>query len=125
MARYIHICPEGTVCQGLARDPFAFGLQVSPDYFKSMRLGLLDGRPFDERDRTDSPPVVIISKTIAGRYFAGANPIGRHSVVSRDKLSMEIIGAAANRKFTGLDVANGGGRSPGGALVSRPASVRP
>jgi len=104
--RFMHICPEGAVCAGLGNDPIVMWLQVSPDYFQTMRLKLIDGRPFDERDRAGSPPVVIIGTTIADRYFAGTNPIGRHIVVSRDKLAMEIVGVAADIKFTALNAPN-------------------
>jgi putative ABC transport system permease protein len=104
--RFMHVCPEGAVCEGLGKDPIVMWLQVSPDYFQTMRLHLLQGRAFDARDRAESQPVVIIPKTLADRYFKGTDPIGRHIVVSRDKLAMEIVGVAADSKFTALNAPN-------------------
>src|SRR5579872_259240 len=87
-ARFVHICPEGTVCQGFAKDPITAWRQVSPGFFRTMRTTLLRGRIFDDRDRADSMPVVIINGTIANRFFAGINPLGRHITNSRDGSSM-------------------------------------
>ena len=71
-----------------------------------MRIPLVHGRVFDELDRSDSLPVVIINKTIADRYFNGANPMGRHIVNSRDMSAMEIVGVVADVKFNTLNAPN-------------------
>jgi putative ABC transport system permease protein len=104
--RFAYVCPEGTTCQGVAKDPLAAWRQVSPDFFHTMRIPVLHGRAFDERDRADSPPVVIINQTIADRYFPGRNPIGRHLALSRDMIQMEIVGVVHDLKFVTLTAAN-------------------
>jgi putative ABC transport system permease protein len=71
-----------------------------------MRIPVLHGRVFDERDRADSPPVVIINQTIADRYFPGASPIGRHIAISRDMSRMEIVGVVHDVKFIALTAPN-------------------
>ena len=68
-----------------------------------MRIPLLHGRVFDERDRADSPPVVIINQTIADRYFPGVNPTGRHIANSRDMIPVEIVGVVPDVKFIALN----------------------
>lgn len=50
---------------------------VSPDYFHVMRIPLLRGRFFSVQDSPSSPKVAIISATLARRYFANQNPLGR------------------------------------------------
>jgi putative ABC transport system permease protein len=50
---------------------------VSPDYFRVMRIPLLQGRFFSERDSPSNPKVAIVSETLARRYFPNQNPIGR------------------------------------------------
>jgi putative ABC transport system permease protein len=50
---------------------------VSPDYFRVMRIPLLRGRVFSERDSPSNPKVAIISETLARRHFPNQNPIGR------------------------------------------------
>jgi putative ABC transport system permease protein len=51
--------------------------EVSPDYFRAMRIPLKKGRYFDERDTRSAPWVVIISETTAKRYFPNEDPIGQ------------------------------------------------
>jgi putative ABC transport system permease protein len=104
--RFIHMCAEGAPCQGVGKDPLTAWRQVSPDFFKTMRISLISGRPFDERDRSDSPQVVIINKTIADRYYPGVNPIGRHLLNSRIMVPMEIVAVAADVKYLTLNGPN-------------------
>ena len=47
------------------------------DYFKAMGIPVLQGRGFDETDRLDSRPVVIVNERFAEKYFPNANPIGK------------------------------------------------
>ena len=51
---------------------------VSPDYFRVMRIPLVQGRFFSEQDTPSNPKAAIISETLAKRYFPNENPIGRH-----------------------------------------------
>lgn len=53
---------------------FAF---VSPDYFRTMRIPLRQGRDFTVADRQNSPRVAIVNESFARRYFAGVDPIGQ------------------------------------------------
>lgn len=50
---------------------------VFPGYFESMGVTLLDGRFFDETDRADSQPVVIVDEVFAERFWPGEDPIGK------------------------------------------------
>ena len=50
---------------------------ASPGYFHVMRIPLLRGRLFSERDSPSDPNVAIISETLARRYFPNQDPIGR------------------------------------------------
>ncbi|WP_181522851.1 ABC transporter permease, partial [Pseudomonas aeruginosa] len=54
---------------------------VSPDYFQTMGIPLLKGRSFTEQDNHSAPPVVIVSQSLARRYFPGENPLGRRLTV--------------------------------------------
>ena len=50
---------------------------AAPGYFDLMRIPLLDGRDFNERDDRKSQPVMIVNQKFAKRFFHGGNPIGR------------------------------------------------
>lgn len=50
---------------------------ISPNYFQILNIGLLDGRLLTDSDGNASPRVCVISRSLAGRYFSGQNPLGR------------------------------------------------
>ena len=49
---------------------------VSPGYFDALRIPLLAGRDFTERDTRQTAQVAIVNQTFARRYFAGGDPVG-------------------------------------------------
>jgi putative ABC transport system permease protein len=57
-----------------------------------MRIPLLHGRPFDERDRLESPPVAIVNRSMAERYWPEESAIGRTIRFLHDKVDREIVG---------------------------------
>jgi predicted permease len=52
--------------------------RVSPNYFETTGMRLLEGRPFDDRDRENTPKVAIVNRTMAERYFPERSAVGRH-----------------------------------------------
>jgi putative ABC transport system permease protein len=100
--RYVFFCAEGQVCQGIGKDPIIALRQASPGFFETMRIPLLRGRTFTERDIAGAPLVVIINQTVADRYFAHQDPIGKTLQNSRDMIPLEIIGVVADVKFSSL-----------------------
>jgi predicted permease len=89
---------------------------VSPGYFKTLGIGLVQGRDFDERDAImtnepialNTPPpykVAIVNESFVKHYFGGANPIGRHIGFGGDpgtSTPIEIIGVVKDSKYTGV-----------------------
>jgi len=104
--RFIYFCPEGTVCQGLGKDPIVAVRQITPDFFRTMGIPVLRGRAFTDADAAGAQRVVIINETIAKRFFPNADPVGKHLVDSREQVPMEIVGVAGAVKFTGLNAPN-------------------
>jgi predicted permease len=51
--------------------------EVAPDYFRTMRMPLIIGREFNERDVDGAPLVAIVNETFAKYYFPNTSPIGR------------------------------------------------
>jgi predicted permease len=67
--------------------------RISPDYFKTMQIKLMAGRPFSDADKSDRPPVAIISRRFAEILMPGLDPIGRPLLRnSPPLLTWEIVG---------------------------------
>jgi putative ABC transport system permease protein len=56
---------------------FANAREITPGYFRAMKIPILRGRNFDDRDTAPAPGVGIINETMASRLFPGEDPIGR------------------------------------------------
>ena len=74
--------------------------RVSPDYFKTFGIPLLEGRTFTPQDQPATVPVIIINKTFAGRFFPNQDPIGKRVIA--DKKTFEIVGVVGNVHVYGL-----------------------
>jgi putative ABC transport system permease protein len=78
-------------------------LAVSAGYFEAMKIRVLRGRTFTERDVLDGPPVAIIDEIMARQYWPDGNPIGEHVVLGhgvgpqfQDEPPREIVGVVAS-----------------------------
>jgi len=71
--------------------------EVSPAYFDALRIPLLDGRDFTDRDDAKAARVMIVNQTFARRFFGGGNPIGRKCKVFGDLYT--IVGLAKDSKY--------------------------
>src|SRR4029079_18209164 len=60
-----------------ADDPSAHRYAVSTGYLETMRIPLLRGRQFDERDRTGAPLVALVSRAFARRFWHDEDPVGQ------------------------------------------------
>jgi predicted permease len=97
----IDVHPEG---QPERRQPQAASMDViSDDYFRVMAIPRRAGRAFTRDDRDGSPPVVVVSESIAARYFGG-KAIGRRIVIPEllfnidggKDVAAEIVGVVGN-----------------------------
>lgn len=88
--------------------PFVGFNEVSPGYFRTMRIPLKKGRYFDERDTTNAPWVVIISETTANRYFPKEDPIGQQILLHYtfnevdEERPRQIVGVVGEVKQAGM-----------------------
>src|SRR5438105_2944438 len=81
---------------------------VGGDYLSTLKVPLLRGRAFDERDTKDSPRVIIIDQAMAEQYFPGENPIGKRLGVdsgndNESNVMSEIVGVVARMRFHAID----------------------
>ena len=75
---------------------------VSPGYFETMKVAVLRGRGFDERDVSENRNVMVVNETVARQYFPGENPIGRRVGLSEGTYDVEIVGVVRDSKYTGI-----------------------
>jgi predicted permease len=71
---------------------------VSPDYFRVLRIPLLRGRVFDERDRAGAPPVAIVNETMARRAWPGQDPVGQ-LLQGRTGRPLLVVGLVRDTKY--------------------------
>lgn len=111
-------------------DKEEYSMAVSPRYFSTMRIPLLTGREFEQRDRdyhhTGPPPTVvndapalryfgnenpdsgprpaIVNQALARRYFGSENPIGKtfQTPDAEKRMTHEIIGVVGNSSYGSL-----------------------
>ena len=81
---------------------------VGGDYFSTLKVPLLRGRAFNERDTKDSPRVIIIDQAMAEQYFPGENPIGKRLGVdpgndNENYVMSEIVGVVGRMRFHAID----------------------
>ncbi len=50
---------------------------VSSEFFRTIGAKLIAGRYFTDAEDLSKPPVVIVNRTLAERYFPGEDPVGR------------------------------------------------
>jgi putative ABC transport system permease protein len=74
---------------------------VSPGYFGTLGIPLVEGREFTEADRKEAEPVVIISKSIAEQLFPGQDAINRH-IMWTDPLIKYADISPAPRRIVGV-----------------------
>jgi putative ABC transport system permease protein len=74
--------------------------RISPQYFRTMRIRHLAGRDFADDDRRDRPPVCIVSRAFARRYWPDVDPLGRR--VQRAGGLMTVVGVVDDVFDVGL-----------------------
>ncbi|HEX5731670.1 MAG TPA: ABC transporter permease [Blastocatellia bacterium] len=80
----------------------------SPDYFRTMRIPLLKGRFFDERDVAQSQSVVIVNETFARRFWPDEDAVGKRISFSRPEGPWSIIiGVVGDTRHLRLDAEAG------------------
>ena len=76
---------------------------VGPDYFRTLRIPLMAGRAFEDRDDHTAAPVAVVNNTLAQRFWAGAsNAIGKRVRIG-DGDWRTVIGVAADVKYVRIN----------------------
>jgi predicted permease len=85
-------------------DMQAFMNFLSPGYFETMNIPLLEGRDFRPGDARERPTVAIVNRRFADHYFPGQSAVGKRLGQGggpNTKLTIEIVGVVANSLYEG------------------------
>lgn len=87
---------------GAPRHVTAFNHQISPDYFRTLRIPLLAGRNFRSSDAGADISVAIVNEEFARRFGLGADVVGKQMP---DAVPITIVGMVGNVRTRGLETA--------------------
>jgi putative ABC transport system permease protein len=89
-----------------------FFKMVSPAYFHTLGMRLLQGRGFNEHDGAGAPPVTVINETMRRKYLPNQNPIGKRILIQQivpgkpqlgPEQAWEVVGVVADERVSNLD----------------------
>jgi len=96
---------EGRPAQQMSDQPEVAVRIISPGYIHALRIPLLRGRDFNDTDAAGRPATILISESMAKRFWPNENPIGKHLTTTFfPDASREIVGIVGDVKDAGLDV---------------------
>ena len=79
--------------------------ECGPNYFQTMGIPIIAGRDFTSRDSKDSPLVVIVSESLARRFWPGQNPIGKRLKYGPSESHypwMPVVGVVRDIKYLSI-----------------------
>ena len=85
---------------------FAYFVAATPGLFGTLRTRVVAGREFADTDRSDAPPVAIVSRSLARRFFPDGSAVGRRlRILNPDAAPewREIVGVVEDVRYSGLE----------------------
>jgi putative ABC transport system permease protein len=95
---------EGRASEEIGQSPCLFNV-ITPDYFKTFRIPVLQGRVFGEQDRVGAPRVAVISRSTARLFWRNESPLGSRvkspfrTSYKTDEQWIEIVGVVEDVKY--------------------------
>jgi putative ABC transport system permease protein len=101
------IMVDGRVLKTIAEAPAPKPVQVSPEYFRVMRIPIVRGRGFEPSDRVDGAMVAVVNEAMARELWPGRDPIG-HTIKmwNPDAPWATVVGVAADVRSSGYGAAS-------------------
>jgi len=86
-------------------EPSAEILTATPEFFRTMKIPIIQGRVFNERDVAGAPVVLVINQSMARRFWPGENPLGKRVTMKDwgEPLTGEVIGVVGDIRQDALD----------------------
>jgi putative ABC transport system permease protein len=104
-----------------SEDRSAYFVAATPGLFSTLRTKVVAGREFTDADRADAPPVAIVSRGLARKYFPDGSGVGRRlRVLNPDDKPRwrEIVGVVEDVRYSGLE-------DPGESSIYTPFAQTP
>ncbi len=81
--------------------PTIYTNAVGPGHFETLRIPLLVGRDFTDRDGAETPGVAIVNETLARRFWPDRNAVGQrlHPVDDANGRAIEVVGVVRDSKY--------------------------
>lgn len=102
---------QNVVVDGKEQKPYTNITRVDSGYFDVMKMPLVTGRHFDDRDTLAAPPVAIVTEAFAKAYFQTPTPIGREfhlaGRLGDPDPAYTVIGVVHDIKYEGLSEPTG------------------
>jgi len=97
------IAVEGQPIVPMADQPEIDVRVISPGYLNTMRIPLLRGRDLNDADVVGRPLVVLVSESVARRFWPNDNPIGKHVTLTfSGRAAREVVGVVGDVKEDSL-----------------------
>jgi predicted permease len=71
---------------------------VGPRYFKTLGVGVVEGREFDDHDTIDGPRVAIVNETLARHFWPNGGAVGGVITVGPDRV--DVVGVVRDLQWT-------------------------
>jgi putative ABC transport system permease protein len=76
---------------------------ISPNYFETLHIPILEGRAFTRADRPGVPDIAIVNRSAARHFWGAQDPVGKRFSVDGGKAWIQIAGVAGDVRQYGLD----------------------
>jgi predicted permease len=87
---------------GPAADVWANTNQVSNQFFHTLAIPLLTGRPFTAADGLGAPRVALVNESFVRKFRLQDGAVGKRFTVEQNPGSLEIVGVVADAKYSAV-----------------------
>ena len=104
MPPFSHFIWDGNLASPAGKTENIYQNSIGPDYFRTMRIPLRQGRDFTWNDATSGGLKIILNETAVKVLFPNGNPIGQtiEDREEKNKARYEVIGVVGDAKYDDL-----------------------
>ena len=86
------------------QEPFIRGTAITSEYFQTMEIRLISGRPFTEQEAWETGGAIIVNQAFARRFFPGQDPVGRRMRLRTDMPWLTVVGVVEDTTQNALEL---------------------